>query len=109
MNTFPVLVRVAMPDDREIWLSGEQLAPGLFVTPAVKVEGFTGGWAVTHEASGMAFGSLAACLFCIHEALPTLLEVDWTRTREELASDQTALAAGLKFATQIASCAGDCS
>jgi len=108
MGDFPVLVRIMLPEGREMWLSAERVAPGLVVSPAVKLDGFCGGWALTHEPSGFAFGSIGACLTCIHAALPVLADIDWTRNRDDLQGDKDALLAGLRFVESISECDGDC-
>ncbi|WP_346536987.1 hypothetical protein [Micromonospora sp. DPT] len=113
MNTFTV-VTILTQDGAQITehqMVGEPLAPGLAITPAVHTGGFTGGWTVTHTASGWSVTRSNVCLPCLRRAAQTLVnaDVDWTRNRDTVIADPNAVMASEDFTDLARDCSGtDC-
>jgi hypothetical protein len=81
-------VRIPTSVDGEVrWhvVRGEQIQPGLAITPALRHDGtLAGTWSVTHVASGYAAASAASCIDCARKFAAELAAADWTQSREAI-------------------------
>lgn len=91
---------------------GEQVAPGLAITPTLNDDGLLAGlWALTHVGSGMAVAHRgAACLPCTRKVARSLVRrrFDWTHGLTQMRGDEAVKAAALVAGQQMAKCLVNC-
>lgn len=88
---------------------GEQVSPGLVITPTIQPDGRYAGWfALTHEPSGMALASSGGCLPCIRRAAEIAARsgLDWTRHMDAIRADPLAREVAVETTAEARACAG---
>jgi hypothetical protein len=108
-------VTILIQDDpntepRPFAMAGEPITPGLAITPLVVIPGaYQGSWVVTHTSSGLRIPGAEACIACVRRAATHLADaaVDWTRDRDALVADPTAIDAARRYGGATCECEGE--